>query len=62
MVLRVKPTPTRFQTNSLYTHHNTPLHPISSVCHPLGFVAVGGKLSWESRSSFKINLVGAEHE
>ncbi len=35
MVLRVKPTPTRFPTNSLYTPMgNTPLHSISSVCHP----------------------------
>ncbi len=37
MVLRVKPTPTRFPTNSLYTPmDNTPLHSISSVCHPWG--------------------------
>ncbi len=35
MVLRVKPTPTRFPTNSLYTLvENTPMHSISSVCHP----------------------------
>ncbi len=35
MVLRVKPTPTRFPTNSLYTPmDNIPLHSISSVCHP----------------------------
>ncbi len=34
-VLRVKPTPTRFLTNSRYTPmDNTPLHSISSVCHP----------------------------
>ncbi len=34
-VLRVKPTPTRFPTNSLYTPmDNTPLHSISSMCHP----------------------------
>ncbi len=33
MLLRVKPTPTRFPTNSLYTPmDNTPLHSISSVC------------------------------
>ncbi len=33
MVLRVKPTPTRFPTNSLYTPmENTPLHSILSVC------------------------------
>ncbi len=32
MVLRVKPTPTRFPTNSLYTPmDNTPLH---SMCVP----------------------------
>ncbi len=37
MVLRVKPTPTRFPTNSLYSPmDNTPLHFIQSVCHPLG--------------------------
>ncbi len=31
MVLQVKPTPTQFQTNSLYTPmDNTPLHSISS--------------------------------
>ncbi len=36
MGLRVKPTPTRFPTNNLYTPmDNTPLHFISSVCHPL---------------------------
>ncbi len=35
MVLRVKPTPTQFPTNSLYTPmDNTPLHSISSDCHP----------------------------
>ncbi len=35
MVLRVKPTPTRFPTNSLYTPMDkTPLHSIPSVCHP----------------------------
>ncbi len=33
MVLRVKPTPTRFPTNSLYTPmDNTALHSIPSVC------------------------------
>ncbi len=37
MVLRVKLTPTRFPTNSLYTPmDNTPMHSISSVCRPLG--------------------------
>ncbi len=35
MALRVKPAPTRFPTNSLYTSMgNKPLHSISSVCHP----------------------------
>ncbi len=35
MVLRVKPTLTRFPTKSLYTPMgSTPLHSISSVCHP----------------------------
>ncbi len=37
LVLRVKPTPTGFPTNSLYTPmDNTPLHSISTVCHPWG--------------------------
>ncbi len=41
MVLRVKPTPTRFPTNSLYTPmDSTPLHSISSVCHPWGMLFV----------------------
>ncbi len=36
MVLRVKHAPTRSPTNSLYNPmDNTPLHSISSVCHPL---------------------------
>ncbi len=35
MVLRVKPTPARFPTNSRYTPmDNTPLHSISNVCYP----------------------------
>ncbi len=35
MVLRVKPAPPRFPTNCLYIPmDNTPLHSISSVCHP----------------------------
>ncbi len=37
MVLRVRPTPTQFPTNSLYTPmDNTLLHSISSVCYPWG--------------------------
>ncbi len=37
MVLRVKPTPARFLTNSLYTPmDNTPLHSMSRMCHPWG--------------------------
>ncbi len=37
MVLRVKPTPPGLPTNILYTPmDNTPLHSISSVCHPWG--------------------------
>ncbi len=37
MVLLVKPTPTRFLTDSLYTPmDNTPLHSIRSACHPWG--------------------------
>ncbi len=40
MVIRVKPTPTRFPTNSLYTPmDNTPLYPMSSVCHPWGWLS-----------------------
>ncbi len=36
-VLQVKPTPTRFLPNSLYTPmDNTPLRSVSSVCHPWG--------------------------
>ncbi len=39
VVHRVKPTPTRFPTNSLYTPmRNTPLHSISSVCQPWGTI------------------------
>ncbi len=41
MVIRVKPTPTRFPTNSLYTPmDNTPLHSISSVCRTWGWPTV----------------------
>ncbi len=37
MVLLVRPTPTGFPANSLLTPmDNTPLHSISSVCHPWG--------------------------
>ncbi len=43
MLLRVKPAPTRFPTNSLYTPmDNTPLNSISSVCHPWGAADVNG--------------------
>ncbi len=39
MLLRAKPTPTPFPTNSLYTPmDNELLHPLSSVCHPWGEV------------------------
>ncbi len=39
MVLRVRPTSTRFPTNSLYTPMgNTPLHSISSVCQTCSVV------------------------
>ncbi len=35
MVLRVKPTPTRFATHSLYTPvGSTPMHSIPNVCRP----------------------------
>ncbi len=41
MVLRIRPTPTRFPTNSLYTPvDNTPLHSISSVCHPCHLINI----------------------
>ncbi len=47
MVLRVKPTPTRFPTNNLYSPtDNTPLYSISSVCHPWGYARcrIGSKI------------------
>ncbi len=41
MVLRIKPSPTRFPTNSLYTPmDNAPLHSISSVCHLWGLLSL----------------------
>ncbi len=41
MVLRVKPSPSRFPTNNFFTPvDNTPLHSIPSVCHPCGGTAV----------------------
>ncbi len=47
MVLRVKPTPTRSPTNSLYTPmDNTSLHSILSVVHPWGQVGVRNVLVW----------------
>ncbi len=50
MVIRVKPTPTRFPTNSLYIPmDNTPMHSISSVCHPWG-----KKVLLHSRVTFSI--------
>ncbi len=37
MILRVRPIPTRFQTNRLYTLvDNTPLYYISRMYHPWG--------------------------
>ncbi len=37
MELLVRPAPTRFSTNSRYTPiDNTPLHFMSSMCHPWG--------------------------
>ncbi len=46
MVLRVKPTPTRFPTNSLYTPMgNTPLHSISSVRRPWGSQLILGNMT-----------------
>ncbi len=46
VVLRVKPTPNRLPTTSLYSSmDNKPLHSIPSVCHPRGEVllkALGG--------------------
>ncbi len=46
MLLRVKPRPTRFPTNSLYTPmDNTPLHSILCVCHGCSPIcATGGSL------------------
>ncbi len=49
MVLRVKPTPTRLPTNSLCTPmDNTPLHSISSVCHPWALLLVSAREAIDS--------------
>ncbi len=46
-VLRVKPTPTRFPTRSVYTPmDNTPLHSISSVSHPWGMKQLSNLRMW----------------
>ncbi len=51
MLLRVKPTPTRFPTNSFYTPmDNTPLHFLSSVCHPWGILQLFGLQNLELRN------------
>ncbi len=48
MVLRVKPTPTRFPINSLYTpEENTPLHTFYTKNVP----PVGGQLSYCDKST-----------
>ncbi len=71
MVLRVKPTPARFPTNSLYTPmDNTPMHSITSVYHPWGFsicvlflgrgeaVVLGDRISvWTENSLTKGNIL-----
>ncbi len=41
MALRVRPTLTQLPNNIIYTPmDSTPLHSLSSVCHPWGVVAV----------------------
>ncbi len=50
VVLRVKPTPTRFPINSFYTPMgNVPSHSLSIVCHPWGN-------SWCSSSSLSLSV------
>ncbi len=57
MVLRVKPTPTWFPTNSLYTPmDNTPLHSISSVCHPWDICRLQ-PLQWRYQRVMKFQLL-----
>ncbi len=66
MVLRVKPTPTRFPIKSLYTPmDNTPLHSISSVCHPwsVAVVADGNRaVAASAGDSIVISRVLTERE
>ncbi len=46
MVLRVKPSLTRFPIKSLYTPmKNTPLHSLSSVCHPWSVAVIADERS-----------------
>ncbi len=63
MVLRVKLTPTRFPTNSLYTPmDNTPSHSISSVCHPWGGRLLLLPRALEGGRSERQHLLGVSHE
>ncbi len=64
MVLRVKPTPTRFPTNSLYTlMDNTLLHSIPSVCHPWGQgVLYAGFISFERVCQIAFFMFGASSD
>ncbi len=61
MVLRVKPTPTRFPTDSLYTPmDNTPSHSTYQVCATRGAVAVVVVLV--DLNTSKAKLRGAKHQ
>ncbi len=59
MVLSVTPTPTRSTTNSLYTPmDSTPLHSISSVCHPWGVSVVAVPSTAPKKSAWLPHLIG----
>ncbi len=60
MVLRVKHTPTRLPTNNLYTPmDNTPLHSISSVCHPWGYNCRPARHQTSAHFALKLGLMVA---
>ncbi len=66
MVLRVKPTPNRFPTNSLHIPmDNTPLHSMASVCHPwgegllwAGHITSSGLLMGSSSACWRVAVEG----
>ncbi len=74
MVLRGRPTPTQFPTNSLYTPmDNTHFHSISSVCHPWNILLLletnlGGSKSsrpknfWEGKYSPPLKGLANAHD